>query len=78
MKRRRISRVPGDKSKKTVTSNGNGAPRVAGSATPAPANHPDEISASGKRKRKPRKKYMVSGEFKRRVIPANDGSHKKL
>lgn len=63
MKRRRISRVPGDKSMKTVTTNGNGAQRTAGSATPTPATNSDEISASGKRKRKPRKKYMVSELF---------------
>ncbi|KAJ8111557.1 hypothetical protein OPT61_g5872 [Boeremia exigua] len=58
VKRRRISRVPGDNSKKIVTTNGNGAQRTAGSATPTPATNSDEIGASGKRKRKPRKKYM--------------------
>lgn len=60
VKRQRISRVQGDNAKKTATTNGNGAPRTAGSATPTPAANSDEISASGKRKRKPRKKYMVS------------------
>ncbi|KAL1650117.1 hypothetical protein SLS61_006039 [Didymella pomorum] len=57
-KRRRISRVPDENPKKTATTNGNGAPRTAGSATPTPAANLDEVIASGKRKRKPRKKYM--------------------
>ncbi|KAF1928973.1 uncharacterized protein M421DRAFT_420204 [Didymella exigua CBS 183.55] len=57
-KRRRISRVPDENPKKTATVNGNGAPRTAGSATPTPAANSDEVNASGKRKRKPRKKYM--------------------
>ncbi|KAF3047571.1 hypothetical protein E8E12_010472 [Didymella heteroderae] len=57
-KRRRISHVPDENPKRTATTNGNGAPRSAGSATPTPAANLDEINASGKRKRKPRKKYM--------------------
>ncbi|KAF2629908.1 hypothetical protein BU25DRAFT_456334 [Macroventuria anomochaeta] len=57
-KRRRVTRVPDHDPKKTVTTNGNGTPCTAGSATPTPVANSDEIGASGKRKRKPRKKYM--------------------
>ncbi|KAF3004880.1 hypothetical protein E8E13_006012 [Curvularia kusanoi] len=56
-KRRRISRVSGENSKKAATS-GTGAARTAGTTTPNTATNIDETITSGKRKRKPRKKYM--------------------
>ncbi|KAJ4986852.1 hypothetical protein SVAN01_07657 [Stagonosporopsis vannaccii] len=57
VKRRRISRVQSD-SKKTAITNGRGASRTAGSATPTSATTSAALNVSGKRKRKPRKKYM--------------------
>ncbi|KZM22640.1 uncharacterized protein EKO05_0009666 [Ascochyta rabiei] len=81
-KRRRIARVPDNDPKKTVFTNGNGAPRTAGSATPMPVANSGELSASGKRKRKPRKKYLSQElvasdeELEERVeaTPANNGA----
>jgi hypothetical protein len=46
--------------KKTLKINGNGLSRSVGSATPSATAQSEDISPSSKKKRKTRKKYLVS------------------
>jgi hypothetical protein len=58
--------------KKTLKTNGYGLSRSVGSATPSATANSEDLSPPGKKKRKARKKFLVSLNLKRYVSAADN------
>jgi hypothetical protein len=76
--RARVHAPSARESKKALKTNGHGLARSVGSATPSAAVHSEDLTASGKKKRKARKKFLVRRHSKSDFPAADKPSPRKL